>query len=214
MAAAESKSTSLPAAMRPASGRARPAMQSSKVDFPAPEGPKRIVMPGGTSRETSRTKEGAPALRRSLRICAASIAALTSPPKVSTRGGSRHTLRRGRQTKSQAEPEPCGWLRRIPAIAHDRRCRWRPFALRRPRFPPTISTTPNSPSVCAKLSTMAVTTPGNDSGRITRQNVRMAPAPSTAEASKQFSIDAFERRNQRLHRERKAVQHRRQNQPA
>src|SRR5438046_7089023 len=51
------------------------------------------------------------------------------------------------------------------------------------RFPPTIRTTPNSPRVWAKLNTAAVTTPGNDNGRITRQNVRKAPAPSTAEAS-------------------------------
>src|SRR5256886_17540883 len=51
------------------------------------------------------------------------------------------------------------------------------------RFPPTIRTTPNSPSVWAKLNTAAVTTPGNDNGRITRQNVRKAPAPNTAEAS-------------------------------
>src|SRR6266446_6869080 len=51
------------------------------------------------------------------------------------------------------------------------------------KFPPTINTTPNSPRVCAKLSTAAVTTPGSDNGRITRQNVRELPAPRTAEAS-------------------------------
>src|SRR5216684_878258 len=54
------------------------------------------------------------------------------------------------------------------------------------KFPPTINTTPNSPRVCAKLSTAAVTTPGSDNGRITRQNVRKPPAPSTAEASSSF----------------------------
>src|SRR6266853_789878 len=51
------------------------------------------------------------------------------------------------------------------------------------KFPPTINTTPNSPRVCAKLKTAAVTTPGSDNGRITRQNVRKPPAPSTADAS-------------------------------
>ena len=35
-------------AIRPASGRTSPAMQSSRVVFPAPEGPNRIVIPGGS----------------------------------------------------------------------------------------------------------------------------------------------------------------------
>src|ERR1700685_2831466 len=54
------------------------------------------------------------------------------------------------------------------------------------RLPPTISTTPNSPNVCAKLSTSAVTTPGTDIGKITRQNVRSASARNTAEAPSSF----------------------------
>src|ERR1051326_3270062 len=45
-------------------------------------------------------------------------------------------------------------------------------------FPPTISTTPNSPRVCAKLSTAAAITPGIESGRIISRKVRQPPAPA------------------------------------
>ena len=41
--------------MRPRSGLVNPAMQSSNVDLPAPEGPHRMVNPGGISSETSTT---------------------------------------------------------------------------------------------------------------------------------------------------------------
>ena len=49
--------------------------------------------------------------------------------------------------------------------------------------PPIISTTPNSPTVCAKLSAIPVTSPGLDSGKTTRQNVRHPDAPNVAEAA-------------------------------
>src|SRR4051812_32798340 len=39
--------------MRPARGRTSPAMAASVVLFPAPEGPKRTVIPGGASSVTS-----------------------------------------------------------------------------------------------------------------------------------------------------------------
>src|ERR1700738_3876519 len=54
------------------------------------------------------------------------------------------------------------------------------------KFPPTISTTPNSPRVCAKLSTHAVTRPGHERGRITLKKVRDRLAPKIAEASSSF----------------------------
>ena len=45
-----------PMAILPESGVTRPATQSSSVVFPAPEGPKMIVMPGATVNATSRVK--------------------------------------------------------------------------------------------------------------------------------------------------------------
>ena len=50
-------------------------------------------------------------------------------------------------------------------------------------FPPTISTTPNSPMVWAKLSATPVTSPEIESGRITRKKVFVREAPSVAEAA-------------------------------
>src|SRR5436305_15178149 len=50
-------------------------------------------------------------------------------------------------------------------------------------FPPTMSTTPNSPMVCAKDSAAPVTSPGTESGAITRKNVRTEEAPRVAEAA-------------------------------
>src|ERR1700688_4999638 len=49
-------------------------------------------------------------------------------------------------------------------------------------LPPTISTTPNSPIVCANVSATPVTSPENDKGTITRQKVRNFDTPSTADA--------------------------------
>ena len=51
------------------------------------------------------------------------------------------------------------------------------------RLPPTISTTPNSPSVCAKLRTMPVTSPRTESGTTTRRNVASRDTPSDQDAS-------------------------------
>jgi hypothetical protein len=62
-------------------------MQSSTVDFPEPEGPKRIVIPVGTWIETSNTKGGEPGRRRFIFKSAVSLAAFTSLPTVSTNGG-------------------------------------------------------------------------------------------------------------------------------
>src|SRR5690349_13729571 len=39
--------------MRPSSGVSRPAMAASVVDFPEPEGPNRMVMPGSARKATS-----------------------------------------------------------------------------------------------------------------------------------------------------------------
>src|SRR6266496_1538329 len=45
-------------------------------------------------------------------------------------------------------------------------------------LPPTISTTPNSPRVCAKLIMTPVTTPATDSGRVIRRKVINLEMPS------------------------------------
>ena len=50
-------------------------------------------------------------------------------------------------------------------------------------LPPIISTTPNSPKVCTKVSTIADSTPGQASGNSTRQKVCQADRPLTAAAS-------------------------------
>lgn len=55
-------------AIRPESGTVSPAMQSSSVVFPAPDGPKRIVMPAGMANAALSSKSPPPANR--LRICA------------------------------------------------------------------------------------------------------------------------------------------------
>src|SRR5690606_9474728 len=55
--------------MRPASGRASPAIACSAVLLPVPDGPNRIVMPGGTWMSRSSTKAASPpAARRASRI--------------------------------------------------------------------------------------------------------------------------------------------------
>ena len=131
MALEESKSTSPRASIRPASGRTSPATQSSRVDFPAPDGPNKIVMPEETSMETSSKKEEAPALRRSLRIRAESIPVFTSPPTVTTRGDSPHTQPTRPRTKLPAAPGPCDSPRRIPVTARDHKYRSTPFASHR-----------------------------------------------------------------------------------
>ena len=71
----ELNKTFSPITILPVVGRTSPARQSSSVDFPAPEGPNNIVIPGGASKETSRTK--APASRRSFRMLATSVPELT-----------------------------------------------------------------------------------------------------------------------------------------
>src|SRR5258708_5079408 len=50
-------------------------------------------------------------------------------------------------------------------------------------LPPTISTTPNSPMVWAKLRATPVTTPETDKGKTTRKKVRSREAPNVCEAA-------------------------------
>ena len=54
-------------------------------------------------------------------------------------------------------------------------------------LPPIISTTPNSPSVWTKVSTIADRMPGQASGSSTRQKVCQPLSPHTAAASARFS---------------------------
>jgi hypothetical protein len=51
-------------------------------------------------------------------------------------------------------------------------------------LPPTIKTTPNSPSVCANAKTRPVTIPGQASGRSIIQNTRQGGSPEQAAASR------------------------------
>src|SRR6266516_2770096 len=50
-------------------------------------------------------------------------------------------------------------------------------------LPPTMSTTPNSPRVWAKVKTMPVTTPETESGKITFAKVRSFETPSDIDAA-------------------------------
>ncbi len=62
-------------------------MQSSSVDLPEPEGPKRTVMPGAKSWETWRSKGGEPGEWNCLRICTESMGGIISQATGTRRGG-------------------------------------------------------------------------------------------------------------------------------
>src|SRR5712671_1253817 len=66
--------------MRPTSGITSPATQSSKVVFPAPDGPKRMVNPGVAWNSTSRAKSRSSELRR-LWTRTWSVRSLASPDR-------------------------------------------------------------------------------------------------------------------------------------
>src|SRR5207245_11534069 len=55
-------------------------------------------------------------------------------------------------------------------------------------LPPTMSTTPNSPMVWAKLRTTPVTTPAIDNGNVTRTNVASRDIPRVHEASTNYGF--------------------------
>ncbi len=57
MRVALSKSVSLATETLPSSGAMRPATQSSRVDLPAPDGPKRMVKPAGITMSAERCNE-------------------------------------------------------------------------------------------------------------------------------------------------------------
>src|SRR5216683_3552780 len=50
-------------------------------------------------------------------------------------------------------------------------------------FPPTIKTTPNSPTVCAKLKTTPLRMPVQESGTMTRKKVPQRETPRHQDAS-------------------------------
>src|SRR5208283_3841628 len=77
------------------------------------------------------------------------------------------------------------------------------------RLPPTISTTPNSPRVCAKLRTSPLSNPGQERGTMILRKVRKRLAPRTAEAS----IERFKGVHQGLYREGETVEEGCENQP-
>src|SRR5215475_1682547 len=63
-------------------------------------------------------------------------------------------------------------------------------------LPPTMSTTPNSPMVCAKLRAIPVIKPEVERGTKTRQKVRNFDAPNTSDAdNKRESTDASDDAN-------------------
>ena len=66
-----------------------------------------------------------------------------------------------------------------------------------------MSTTPNSPSVCAKLRTTAVTMPGRESGKMTRESSQAAGAENGG-GVEQAAVDCFKGDDQRLHGERES----------
>ena len=58
-------------------------------------------------------------------------------------------------------------------------------------LPPTISTTPNSPSVCAAVRATPPSRPGHASGNSIRAKVRQLPSPDTQAASRsELGMDA------------------------
>src|SRR3990172_9129541 len=57
-------------------------------------------------------------------------------------------------------------------------------------FPPTINTTPNSPTVWAKLRTMPVVSPLTESGIVTRKNVSHLEMPRVQDASNSLESTA------------------------
>src|SRR5215469_11505476 len=57
-------------------------------------------------------------------------------------------------------------------------------------LPPTMRTTPNSPIVWAKDSTVPLIRPADESGAITRMKVRNGDAPSVADAA--ISLESTE----------------------
>jgi len=149
---------------------------------------------------TSRTKEEAPAPRRSLRIRAMSIVAFTRRPRgPHARSPHRQgTTRRRNRQKEQRHAVGLAVFQGLHAIVNvDQTVRVTPA-----KFPPTINATPNSPRVCAKLSTAASPLRAATTGKITRQNVLRPPAPRTADASAVFDR-LPQRKRPALHRERK-----------
>src|SRR5206468_4108144 len=99
-------------------------MQSSNVDFPAPDGPKRIVMPGGISNWTSRKKKVAELPRRVLRTRAANVVGLTwmaTGPMLGGRHDDSVRIPRPRhRRKSRAAVTLCGSHQHSPGIVRDR----------------------------------------------------------------------------------------------
>ena len=194
--------------MRPASGRVRPATQRRTVVLPEPEAPNRIVTPaGGDERDVERELRRQP-LRGSSTATRHAIGAAAQRPPAEAVDGQQHEQREHQQHER-------GLVGRADtaAPARGRRSAIETVRVTPGRLPPTISTTPNSPTVCAKLRTTPAITPSIDSGSVTRRNVRSRDAPSVAEASRSERVDLGERGGDRLHGERQAVEHRRDDQP-
>ena len=74
--------------------------------------------------------------------------------------------------------------------------------------PPIMSTTPNSPTVWAKVRTAAVRKDMRESGRVMRRKTVQGEAPRTLATSRVGAIDGGERDDERLHGEGQAVDHR------
>ena len=194
------------------SGRSSPAICRRIVVLPAPDGPNSTsIEPGAqldVERRVDREAAREPLLDATQARQAASVARLQPYRPLQRIGGREDDERHDRAAAATSATPP-----RSRATAPRRRSRSTPSASRPGRLPPTISTTPNSPSVCAKLSTMPVTRPRTDSGSTTRRNVvepRHAERPRRLE---QPAIDRRELRRERLHRERHRIQHRRDQQP-
>ena len=81
-------------------------------------------------------------------------------------------------------------------------------------FPPTISTTPNSPIVWAKLSAEPVMRPGIESGSNDTEESAQAGCAESCRGGDQLPIHARKRRGKRLHGKGQAVEDRSNHQPA
>src|SRR5205823_14530981 len=103
-----------------------------RVDFPAPEGPNKIVMPGGASAETSRRKDAVSG--RCLRMLATRLDEFTSraiaTTQASTRGDSQRTRGTAPRRRWRGEAMRADWLHRIQEPPRGRKFRWRRCASR------------------------------------------------------------------------------------
>src|SRR5229473_6810905 len=75
-------------------------------------------------------------------------------------------------------------------------------------LPPTMSTTPNSPTVWAKLKAVPVINPGTESGSTTRGKGAERRSSESGRRRHQFAVEGREGSRERLHRKWQAIEDR------